>query len=63
MSVIIQTFIFCDKCDLNGNVDSYYDTAAESRRMLKSAGWIRRGSRDYCPDCKNQREEANEQKR
>lgn len=52
MSVVIQTFVYCDGCSENKFGDDWDNTAAEIRAARKlNDGWIQRGSNDFCPDC------------
>lgn len=51
MSVVIETVVFCDECGDQCYGDDRCYTAASIRRSRKLAGWIQRGSRDYCGVC------------
>ncbi len=56
MTLVIERLIFCDGIDCidsnyNGD-DRNYFTAKELRLSRKNGGWIQRGSKDYCPECK-----------
>ena len=51
MSVVIETLVFCDRCGENSCGDDREQTAKAIRKSRKSAGWIQRGSKDYCGEC------------
>jgi len=51
MSVTIETLVFCDGCGENHSGDDRSFSAAYIRNSRKAMGWIRKGSKDYCPEC------------
>ena len=56
MSAVIEKFIVCDECGETFGVDSREQTITQTRQDAHEDGWITRGSKDYCEDCKKRRE-------
>ena len=55
MTIVIETFIFCDgnECDRGGESLHYSDAKEESaRRQLKGSGWLSKGGKHYCEACR-----------
>lgn len=52
MTVIIETLVFCDGCGENCSGDDREQTAYHIRKSRKECGWVQRGKKDYCAECK-----------
>lgn len=48
-------------CDLCGEAEFMQETCKDLRLILKGFGWINRGSKDYCPKCKNEQSAKNKE--
>ncbi len=57
MSLIIEKFLMCDCCGETSGVDTRSYDAKMQRDLSKKEGWVQRGSKDYCENCKSQTSE------
>ena len=59
MSVMIETLVFCDGCGENYGGDDRERTAYMIRKTRKEhQGWVQRGKKDYCDECKHRAKEV-----
>ena len=56
MSIVIETILFCDGCGENGWGDERHFSAKYQRESNRQEGWVQRGSKDFCPNCKDKKE-------
>ena len=52
MSLVVEKFLLCDECGRTYGVDMRQVTACVHRASAKKEGWVKRGYKDFCPDCK-----------
>lgn len=52
MGVVIERFLICDDCGVPYGLDERRLTISRHRRRAHEKGWITKGSKDYCPNCK-----------
>jgi len=56
MVITTETIIHCDggqECPLDGEAIHSGDARGESARaQLKGSGWLSKGGKHYCPDCR-----------
>lgn len=58
----LQVFVFCDRCSLDSTVSKKIARAegrgwcAVGRVYAKHLGWIRKGGKDICPECQDEKE-------
>ena len=54
MSVVVQRFVQCDKCKkcAEDNQDQWDCSSKYLRAYLSKIGWVQKGKKDFCPDCK-----------
>lgn len=53
MSIIIETFLNCDRCGKTFGVDNRHRTGQAHRKDAALEGWVLSGSEDHCPECRN----------
>lgn len=53
MSAVVESFLLCDgpECSNSFGVDNRQLTIKKHREEAKLSGWLRLGSKDYCPSC------------
>ena len=51
MSIVIETFLVCDKCGENFGIDNRHQSGAAHRANAEQSGWILKGNKDICPNC------------
>lgn len=51
MTLIIETFLSCDRCGTTFGADNRERTGLQQREHATANGWLCKKSRDYCEDC------------